>query len=74
MYLNLKNSNAVDKSFCAVITGMITYTIYMKLQKYIHYQQEDPADPSAFPILPNLPTSQVFRHPKPPKFANLTDL
>jgi hypothetical protein len=29
---NMKNnSNAVDKSFCAVITEMITYTIYMKL-------------------------------------------
>jgi hypothetical protein len=37
MYLsNMKNSSAVDKYFCAVITGMITYTIYMMLQKYIY--------------------------------------
>jgi hypothetical protein len=38
MYLNnLKNnSNIEDKSFCAVITGIITYTMYMKLQICIH--------------------------------------
>jgi hypothetical protein len=36
MYLNntKNNSNAVDKSFNAVITG-ITYTMCMKLQRYI---------------------------------------
>jgi hypothetical protein len=57
MYLNnMKNNiNAVDKSFYAVITGMVTYTMYMKLQKYIHYRRGDPAEPSAFPILPKLP-------------------
>jgi hypothetical protein len=29
IYLNnmMNNSNALDKSFCAVITGMITYTM-----------------------------------------------
>jgi hypothetical protein len=33
MYLNnMKNSNDVDKSFCAVFTGIITYTMYIKLQ------------------------------------------
>jgi hypothetical protein len=60
-YLNnmKNNSNAVDKSFLVGITGKITYTIYMKLKKYIHYRQEVLTDPSALPILPNLPTSQI---------------
>jgi hypothetical protein len=53
------NSIAEDKSFSALITGMITYTLYMKLQKYIHYRREVPADLSALPILPNLPTSEI---------------
>jgi hypothetical protein len=56
MYLN--NRNAVDKCFCAVITG-ITYTIYMKLQKYNYYRREHHADPFALHILPNVPTSQI---------------
>jgi hypothetical protein len=57
---NIKNnSNAVDKSFLAGITGKITYTIYVKLQKYIRYRREDPTDQSELPILPNLPTSQI---------------
>jgi hypothetical protein len=50
MYLN--NSNDVDKSFYAAITGMITYTICMKLQKYIHYRREDLAYTSALTMLP----------------------
>jgi hypothetical protein len=53
MYLNnmKNNKNAGDKSFCAVISRMITYTIYMKLQKYIHYLgREDLPDPSIIPI------------------------
>jgi cell division protein ZapA (FtsZ GTPase activity inhibitor) len=60
-YLNnmKNNSNAVDKSLCTVITGMVTYTMYMKLQNYIHYFEKDAADPSTLPILPNLPTSQI---------------
>jgi hypothetical protein len=59
MYLNnmKNNSNAVDKSFYAAIIGMVTYTIYMKFQKYIHYRREDAADTSA------LPTPQIFRPP-----------
>jgi hypothetical protein len=71
MYLNnmKNNSNAVDKPFCAVITGMKTYTIYMQLQKYIHYRREDPADNAALPKLPDFPnfltslTLQIFRLP-----------
>jgi hypothetical protein len=49
-YLNniKNNSNAMDKSISAVITG-ITYTIYTKVQKYISYRREDPEDPSALP-------------------------
>jgi hypothetical protein len=64
MYLNnMKNNiNAVDKFSCAVITGTITYTIYMKLQKYIYYRREDPSKP---PDLPNFLTS------RPPKFPDL---
>jgi hypothetical protein len=57
MYLN--NSNAVDKPFCVVINGNITYAINMNLQKYIYYGREYTAEPSALPILPNLPTSQI---------------
>jgi hypothetical protein len=59
-YLNSmkNNSNVADKSFCVVITGMINYTMYMKLQKYIYYRREDPADPSA------LPTSQTEHPPE----------
>jgi hypothetical protein len=44
MYLiNMKNNtNIVDKSFFAVIAGIISYKIYMKLQKCIYYRREDP--------------------------------
>jgi hypothetical protein len=69
MYLNnMKNkSNAMDKIMCAVMIG-ITYTIYKKIQIYISYLREDPADSYA---LPNIPTSQISLPPKPP---NLSDL
>jgi hypothetical protein len=55
MYLNnmKNNSSAVDKFFCAVFTGMITYTIYTKLQKCIDYRRKVFAETSA------LPTSQI---------------
>jgi hypothetical protein len=56
---NMKNINAVDKSLYAVIAGMITYTVYMKLQKHVYFRREDPAHLFALPILPNLPTSQI---------------
>jgi hypothetical protein len=56
-YLNnmKNNSNAMDKSIRAVITG-ITYAIYTKFQKYISYRREDHADP---PALPKTPTSHI---------------
>jgi hypothetical protein len=53
------NSNAVGKSFCAVFTGVVTYTMYKKLEIYVHYRREEPADPSAIQILIHLPTSQI---------------
>jgi hypothetical protein len=53
---NMKNnSNAMDKSICAVITAK-TYTIYTKVQKFISYRRQCPEDPSA---LPKLLTSQI---------------
>jgi hypothetical protein len=62
---NMKNnSNAVDKSYCAVISGMMTYTMCIKLQKYIHYRREDPAHLSGPPIL------QTSRPPKFPDLLN----
>jgi hypothetical protein len=67
------NGNAVDKSFCAVITGMITYTMNMKLQQYIHYRREDPAAPTNFSTsltsknFSTSLTSQICRPPGPAK-------
>jgi hypothetical protein len=61
---NMKNnSDAEDKSFLSGITGKITYTNYLKLQKHIHYRREDTTDHSALPILPNFPTSQISTPP-----------
>jgi hypothetical protein len=49
MYLNntKNNLNAVDKSFCVVMKGMITYTIYTKLQKCNYHPDCSRADNDA---------------------------
>jgi hypothetical protein len=50
-----QQSNAVDKSFWVVITGMMTYTIYMKFEEMHVIPSRGPSR-----SFQNLPTSQIF--------------